>query len=176
MCNHSDPFGLFASSCCVIPISGALPPPPPIPQQVINEAARALESAAASINDAIDGLKDRIQLRLVTYTRVGPDGQVYSGRTRGFGHPQAIVEARARRHPERLRHFAPPTYDVWAPFSFEALIAIRGREQQLIDAHGGAQTEGGTSANIGREINRAASPIFEAAATRMFGSPPLPRP
>jgi hypothetical protein len=32
--------------------------------------------------------------------------------------------------------------------------AIRGREQELIDQHGGAQSEGGTSGNRNRAISR----------------------
>ncbi len=50
-------------------------------------------------------------------------------------------------------------------------IAIRGREQQLIDAHGGAQSDGGTSANLIRGVGRRnpLAPIYDAASTAMFG-------
>lgn len=52
-----------------------------------------------------------------------------------------------------------------------AYIQIRGREQQLIDFHGGAQSEGGTSGNPYRGVDKA-SPwgrTMHNAASKAFG-------
>jgi len=127
-------------------------------------------------------LKTLLQLEALyaTMLKMNASGAIFiavSGRTSGVGNPQAIVNARANQHPERLAVFGPPVVDFWATGP-QGYIAIRGREQQLIDANGGAQSEGGTSANIRRGVNKRVSPLFEAAATAMFGPPPppLPRP
>lgn len=173
--NFSDPFGLSPTEC------------PPCDGGVLGGvggavggaagAATALASAqsnsdviAAGLNAAFDAVRDKLQIKFVTYTRAGPDG-VYSGRTSGVGDPQGIVNARAARHPDRLQGYGPAILDTWATGP-QGYIAIRGREQQLIDAHGGARSEGGTSANLIRGVNRTVYPIFNAAATAMFG--PLP--
>ena len=52
--------------------------------------------------------------------------------------------------------------------------AIRGREQNLIDFNGGAQSEGGTSRNMIRAVSRK-NPlryIYYRAATSEFGKLP----
>jgi len=98
---------------------------------------------------------------------------VYSGRTSGLGDPQSIVNARVNSHPDRLAGFGPGVVDESATGA-EGYAAIRGREQMLIDAHGGAQSEGGTSANLIRGVstmNPLAS-LYRNAALSMFG--PLP--
>jgi hypothetical protein len=93
--------------------------------------------------------KNRKRKRVyVTYTRVDPEtGQVYSGRTSGFGDPAELILNRSKGgqpHPELTANgFGPPVIDAW---SFDR-YAIRGREQMLIDFHGGAQSVGGISAN-----------------------------
>jgi hypothetical protein len=51
-------------------------------------------------------------------------------------------------------------------------MAIRGREQQLIDYHGGAISDGGTSPNAIRGV-AAANPLgraYHSMANFMFGS------
>ena len=104
---------------------------------------------------------------------MGPNGQVYSGRTSGIGDPQSIVNARASTHPGRLSGFGPAKVDEWAAGA-QGYAAIRGREQQLIDHYGGAQNEGGTSANLIRAVSKR-NPLagyFESQAIGRFG--PLP--
>jgi len=56
----------------------------------------------------------------------------------------------------------------------EGYAAIRGREQQLIDGFGGAQSEGGRSANLIRGVSRSnpLGPVYQAAAIKMFGPVP----
>lgn len=139
-------------------------------QQATNQAI------ANSIDAAVDALRDKLQIKFVTYTRTGPNGQVYSGRTSGLGDPQSIANTRARTHDPRLAGFGPPAVDEWAT-GIQGRAAIRGREQQLIDHFGGAQSEGGTSANLIRGVSRS-NPFggyYNATATTMFGPLP-PRP
>ena len=171
--NFSDPFGLMTCPPCTLPLPGGLG---------IAGAAGGLAGAlgalnaegnaavARSIDAGLEALRDKFQIKYVTYTRTGPNGQVYSGRTSGFGNPQSIVSARASGHPLRLRGFGPPVVDEVAR-GLEGYAAIRGREQQLIDAFGGAQSEGGRSANLIRGVSRGnlLAPVYEAAAIRMFG-------
>ena len=97
----------------------------------------------------------------VTYTKRNVyTGQVYSGRATGYGTPKDIVSARDKRHHVVGRGWGPAIVDRAAPATLPwsmrhmdpAYQAIRGREQQLIDYHGGAISEGGTSANAIRGV------------------------
>ncbi|SDR55155.1 RHS repeat-associated core domain-containing protein [Paraburkholderia fungorum] len=79
-----------------------------------------------------------------TYTKLNPvTGEVYTGRTSGDGDPLANIARRDRYHHMGDRGFGPAVLDV----SSTDACAIRGREQLLIDAHGGARSMGGTSGN-----------------------------
>jgi hypothetical protein len=111
----------------------------------------ASEAIANAISSVVDAVEDKLVFKFVTYTRMAPDGTVYSGRTSGFGNPQAIVNARAAGHPGRLAGFGPPRVDEVAS-GVGGYAAIRGREQQLIDVYGKAKSEGGTSANLIRGV------------------------
>ncbi len=80
-----------------------------------------------------------------TYTKTNSKtGQVYSGRTSGTGTPLENVARRDATHHKR-------TEDGWGKAqldaSFDKYMEARGREQILIDKHGGAQSTGGTSGN-----------------------------
>jgi RHS repeat-associated protein len=117
----------------------------------------------------------------VTYTKtkVMPDGtvKVYSGRTSGTytgavptrGDADHAVSERDKRHQilNDDEHYGQARTD---KYSTEK-EAIRGREQQLIDYHGGAQKEGGTSRNKIRAVDRKNKNrrIYEDAANRKFG-------
>lgn len=78
-----------------------------------------------------------------TYTKPGPNGDVYSGRTSGKGSPEQNVARRDRSHHMNARGYGPARLDQTSPNK----KAIRGREQQLIDKNGGAKSQGGTSGN-----------------------------
>jgi len=92
-----------------------------------------------------------VQFVYLTYTRTNPDtNQVYSGRTSGWagdvnGLNALAAERGAAADQQRLTDagFGPPVVDRYS----DSYSAIRGREQQLIDYYGGAQSVGGTSAN-----------------------------
>jgi hypothetical protein len=175
--NYSDPFGLLQCPpmCGAGAGAGAGAAAGGVLGALTVWASSTSDVVASTISNAVDVARDKLSYKFVTYTRTAANGQVYSGRTSGFGDPQSIVNARAKGHPDRLAGFGQPVADVSATGP-QGYVAIRGREQQLIDANGRAQSEGGTSANIRRGVNKTVSPLFEAAATEMFGPPPPPRP
>ncbi|HEY2854904.1 MAG TPA: RHS repeat-associated core domain-containing protein [Gemmatimonadaceae bacterium] len=149
--NYQDPLGLCppcgetegAGAAGAAGVAGAL--------TVL--ASSTANGVAAAIDEAIERIKKKLEIKYVTYTRIGPNGQVYSGRTSGLGDPQSIVNARARTHDPRLAEFGPPVVDQWAT-GLDGRSAIRGREQQLIDYHGGAQADQGSSANLIRGVRK----------------------
>jgi RHS repeat-associated protein len=175
--SYSDPYGLSAQRCPpACPIPGAGPAPLPLPTPEMAEGTgNLIDALTGVVGDALDAARDKIQIKFVTYTRTDPvSGRVYSGRTSGLGNPQSIARRRASSHPAHVAGFGPPVLYQWA-VGAQGYAAIRGREQHLIDANGGAQSEGGTSANRIRgvsERNPLAS-IFEAAAIALFG--PMPQ-
>ena len=95
----------------------------------------------------------------VTYTRTNElTGQVYVGRTSGYGDAADLVTNRARNHPEHLNDFGPPVVDKHAK-GVGASPATRGREQQLIDHYGG----------VGN--SKVANKIRAVAKHNIFGRP-----
>ena len=135
----------------------------------------------------------RRQLIYVTYRKTNPvTGQVYIGRSRGYGTPQQIVAARDRVHhmtslgfgPARLDRSARATLPIGRRWADPAYQAIRGREQQMIDYYGGAWSDVGRGGSHILNRNRltrsgnairgvaAINPLgrsFDAAATAAFG-------
>jgi RHS repeat-associated protein len=93
-----------------------------------------------------DTRQDRTEV-YVTYTRTNPvTNDVYSGRTSGFADEtvQQILNRRAAGQPLlNSEGFSAPVLDQVSTDSG----AIRGREQQLIDYNGGAQSVGGDARN-----------------------------
>jgi len=166
--NFSDPFGL---NPLAIPIGVVGAAVAAAATTLLAAKAQELTAAAGALADAVtDKLND---FKLVTYTRTNAaTGEVYSGRTSGFGNPQTLVNSRAAGHPPTLSGFGPAVVDRTAPGTAQGYAAIRGREQQLIDAHGGARSEGGTSANAIRGVSRInpAAGYYNAAALTMFGA------
>jgi hypothetical protein len=103
-----------------------------------------------------------------TYTKKNPTtGQVYSGRTSGTGTPAQNVARRDAGHHKNQNGFGPAQLDK----STANPAAIRGREQQLIDAHGGAQSTGGTSGNAINAVSPSNpnGPLYIDAAKAEFG-------
>ncbi len=103
-----------------------------------------------------------------TYIKVNSStGKIYSGRTSGYGTPAENLARRDRNHDMTAEGYGPAILDQ----SSDDPLAIRGREEQLIDYHGGAISEGGTSGNKIRGI-RKNNPRFSEymeAAERSFG-------
>jgi hypothetical protein len=167
----SDPFGL-RPECCeeLLAASTGVAVADPEPLTKAAAAATALTlgvvAAAKAISDGIE------QYTSVTYTRTNPlTGQVYSGRTSGYGTPEQLIARREGGHPQRLGGYLPAVRDQ-VGYGVQGAVAIRGREQQLIDAHGGAQSEGGTSGNLIRGIAKQRTffgPAAWAASNAQFG-------
>jgi RHS repeat-associated protein len=81
-----------------------------------------------------------------TYTRQKTDGTTYSGKTSGKTSPEQQVVTRTGKPDHKAKTaegYGPAQVDKNSPNA----AAIRGREQQNIDANGGAQSQGGTSGN-----------------------------
>ena len=104
-----------------------------------------------------------------TYTKTNPDtGEVYTGRTSGTGTPEENVKARDQGHHMNDKGFGPAQLDK----SSSNPDAIRGREQQMIDANGGAKkSDGGTSGNAIRGVSKSnpKAEQYKQASTKEFG-------
>ena len=107
-----------------------------------------------------------------TYTKNNPDtGQTYSGRTSGTRSPEENVMLRDRSHHMNEEGYGPANVDK----SSTNPAAIRGREQQLIDANGGAQSQGGTSGNAinGVSPTNPNKPVYCTACESEFPVEPV---
>jgi RHS repeat-associated protein len=120
----------------------------------------------------------------VTYTKYNPTtGELYVGRTCGYGSPATIVAIRDAAHHKTADGFGPAAVDKWIvatlPHASRAgdisYWAIRGREQQVIDSQGGAWSDskrGRTnSGNAIRGVAKA-NPMgtnYHTAASAAFG-------
>jgi len=78
-----------------------------------------------------------------TYIKHHPNLEPYAGRTSGTGTPEENVQLRDRSHHMNEKGYGEAELDK----SSSNPDAIRGREQQLIETNGGAQSTGGTSGN-----------------------------
>lgn len=85
----------------------------------------------------------QLQKTFETYTKPGPNGEVYSGRTSGKAGPEKNVANRDASHHMNEKGFGKAKLDK----SSMNKDAIRGREQQLIDKNGGSKSTGGNSGN-----------------------------
>lgn len=106
-----------------------------------------------------------------TYTKTNPKtGEVYSGRTSGTGTPEENVAARDAGHHMNEQGYGPAEVDK----SSTNANSIRGREQQLIDQNGGAQSQGGTSGNAinGVSDTNPKADVYKGAAEKEFGKNP----
>ena len=103
-----------------------------------------------------------------TYTKTNKiTGKVYSGRTSGYGLPADNVAKRDKNHHMTPKGYGPAQLDRTS----SNRQAIRGREQQLIDYHGGAQSTGGKSGNAINGIgdNNKKRKEYIKAAIKEFG-------
>lgn len=103
-----------------------------------------------------------------TYTKTNPEtGEVYSGRTSGYGNPAENVRRRDANHHMNRKGFGPAVLDK----SSTNYNSIRGREQLLIEKNGGAKSTGGTSGNAINGIgkNNKKKSIYINSAIEEFG-------
>jgi RHS repeat-associated protein len=125
---------------------------------------------AVAVAAAEHGRREEEKKQHVTYTLVNPiTGQIYVGRTQGDAResPQRIVENRFLGHHMKEKGFGNPVVDQAAAGPL-AYMAIRGREQQMIDFFGGVgdpkvgnAIRGVSQRNpFGYEYHQAASQLF----------------
>jgi RHS repeat-associated protein len=105
-----------------------------------------------------------------TYTKTNPaTGETYTGRTSGTGTPRENVARRDNNRKDDLnaQGFSRAKLDQTS----KNPDAIRGREQQMIEKNGGAQSQGGTSGNKinGISDRNPKGGGCRAAATKEFG-------
>jgi RHS repeat-associated protein len=163
--------------------------PQPAPKPQVAEAPEDAPVTAAEVqalpqSQTRTRTKDRDDDQYVyaTYTKTNlATGQVYVGRTSGPGDPYSVVAARDARHDKPgfgdavLDRFAYATPGV-EKNADPAYWAIRGREQQYIDALGGAMTDPNrsptsTAANIIRGVRKdhPMGRIYHNTASKFFG-------
>lgn len=151
-----DPFGLQV----VLP--GGLPVP-----GVGGASAEQNKALAKSLARARENTDPKKTYQ--TYTRYNQQtNQCYSGRTSGYGTPNENVRNRGAGQAHlNSEGFDPPVLDQTS----DSYGAIRGREQQLIDINGGAQSSDGYSRNKINGISpiNPLGPIYDAMATSEFG-------
>jgi hypothetical protein len=97
----------------------------------------------------------------------GTTGKVYSGKTSGKKTAAQNVAARDKKHHMTGKGYGAAKLDKTST----SKDAIRGREQQLIDHNGGAQSQGGTSGNAinGISATNKNKQKYEDAANKEFG-------
>ena len=145
------------------------------------ELSALTKELSSSIANAITAVKTSIQERIeskvyMTYTMTNSEGVVYSGRTSGYGDPVDILKKRQNNHHMTEKGFTDVSIDKIA-YGEKGRLAIRGREQQLIDRHGGAQSDTinghkGTSGNAIRGVSKInpKGPIYHESANNAFGN------
>jgi RHS repeat-associated protein len=101
---------------------------------------------------------DATQRTFVTYTLRNAAGQVYVGRTSGYGDPYRIMMKRVSGHHMKALGYGNPILDR-AVQGYQGYPAIRGREQQLIDFYGGVG-----SPKVGNSIRGVGYYNFEGPA------------
>jgi len=133
------------------------------------KAARAVEHGADAARVAEKaGEVAKEAKTFQTYTKTNEKtGEVYCGRTSGCGTPLENIANRDTSHHMNEKGFGPAVLDK----SSTNAAAIRGREQQLIEANGGARSSGGSSGNSINGISgtNAKRDYYLNEATREFG-------
>ena len=133
-------------------------------------AQKGAEKAAkeAAEKGIKSGKSSATQKTYQTYTKKNPiSGEVYSGRTSGYNTPAENVARRDLNQKKKKKGYLPAQLDKTST----DYNAIRGREQMLIEANGGAKSVGGTSGNAinGISPNNKKKNIYINAAKKSFG-------
>ena len=145
-------------------------------QTLANAISYGVESATKTLTNAVATVKTYVQEKqesklYMTYTMTNDEGVVYSGRTSGYGTPSEVLEKRHKNHHMTGQGFSSVTIDKFA-YGNAGKFAIRGKEQQLIDKHGGAQSDGGYSGNAIRDVSKI-NPnrfVYHEASNKAFGN------
>jgi RHS repeat-associated protein len=139
---------------------GGVPIPSP---QLFQQAGEALNALAEKATKAEE------QKVYVTYTLTSADGmRTYIGRTSGYGDPGDIMMRRYATHERKLLGYHSPRLDKSESGSI-GYRAIRGREQQLIDAHGGLGSPSVGNFIRGVSTINPRGPEYHAVSSALFG-------
>ncbi|MCO6465702.1 MAG: hypothetical protein J5I53_03710 [Bradyrhizobiaceae bacterium] len=111
---------------------------------------------------------DATQRVYLTYTLRNATGQIYVGRTSGYGDPYTVMMARMRSHHMVRNGYGNPVLDVSAQGEL-GFSAIRGREQQLIDYYGGVGSPSVANRIRGVSPLNPLYPVYHAASNVLFG-------
>lgn len=141
-----------------------------VTNEIVTDISNAISKAQAQA-------KEKAESKVyMTYTMTNDDGTVYSGRTSGYGNPEDILGKRHSKHHMAAKGFYNVKPDKVA-YGEQEKLAIRGREQQLIDKNGGAQSDTvnghkGTSGNAIRGVSKfnPKGPVYHEAANKEFGN------
>lgn len=133
-----------------------------------------INPAGAIIGAAVGAAEALGRARMnITYVATGPNNQVYIGRASGYlSTPQEVMARRWSGHHMSARGFGNPQLDAYTTGDYGSLnyMAIRGREQQLIDSAGGVGSP--RVANAIRGVARA-NPFgraYHARSNALFGN------
>jgi RHS repeat-associated protein len=143
--------------------------PPTLGGGVVSEGLAGVNAARAAVAEFKGGEQAvRTERTFQTYTKANPESRkVYSGRTSGTGTPAQNIARRDASHQMTREGYGPARLDK----SSSNAQAVRGREQQMIERNGGAQSQGGTSGNKinGISDKNPSGPACKAAASKEFG-------
>jgi len=115
-------------------------------------------------------VRDLTQIKYITYTLTNPtNGKKYVGRSSGYGDPYSIMMNRYYGHHMRSHGYSNPQLDRVSQGYPLGYYAIRGREQDAVDAYGGIG-----SPLLGNSINpiykfNPNRPAYRGASSLMFG-------
>jgi len=127
----------------------------------VGDAFDAIPGGGAAVR-GVRTTANMVDKTYTTYTRDHPARPTYSGKTSGTGTPEQQVAKRTAQPDHQAK-----TADGYRPATVDKNSsnpdAIAGREQRLIESNGGAQSQGGASAN---KIN-ASSPSNPRHEARM---------
>lgn len=113
-------------------------------------------------------VRDITQKKYITYTLTNPTGKTYVGRSSGYGDPYSIMMNRFSSHHMQMSGYGNPMLDAIAIGPLGKL-AIRGREQQLIDFHGGVGSPSVGNSIRGVSIYNPLGPLYHSSSTATFG-------
>jgi RHS repeat-associated protein len=167
--NLADPSGLKKCPCVDLDSDASLAEAAALAATRTAAVGGSVVSGVGTVVVAAVATYDILKRTYVTYSLTNPTtGQIYVGRTSGFGDAESIMLTRYAGHSRRAEGFGNPQLDRFAQGP-RGKNAIRGREQQLIDFHGGVGNP--RVANCIRGVSKwnPLGRLYHQASNAMFG-------
>lgn len=157
-----DPDGMTGTAtAAVLPIAGTV---------ALSDGPEPLTKGLAALSVAVALGYDATQRTFLTYYTIHPGtGEVYVGRTSGYGDPESILTRRWYNHQIlRAQGFPYPTMDA-VTRGIPGYFPIRGREQQLYDRF---KLSGGIMKNAIRPVSpwNPFGRVYHEASNVWFGN------